>query len=219
MAKTKRHSPIQPKSAISPLMIGLVVAAAVLIVGGLVLVNSMGKVTSELDLYPTMGSADAPVTMIEYSDYGCGHCRNFVLDTFDLIKKDYIDTGKVKYISHPFYLGNPTMGIATEAAWCANDQGKFFEYQHILQENQGEIDYSIESLTKLAGEIGLDETTFSECASNRTHQADVERARQAASNRGINSTPTFFINDRRVEGNYPYETFKQMIDQEIANAQ
>ena len=79
-----------------------------------------------------------------------------MLDKFDLLVADYVDTGKIKYVVHPFYLGRPEMGLAAEAAWCAQDQGDYFGYQHALYENQGEIDYSTNSLADL-GESGADE--------------------------------------------------------------
>ena len=142
-----------------------------------------------------------------------------MLETFSLLEADYIDTGKVRFIVHPFNLGRPEMALATEAAWCAQDQGQFFEYEHALYENQGLIAYDQSSLIDLAAQTGLDRAAFSQCLSSRRHQADVENARQAAANLGVNSTPTFFINNRRVEGNQPYEVFKSIIDQELAAAQ
>ena len=105
------------------------------------------------------------------------------------------------------------------AAWCAQDQGDFFGYQHALYESQGEIPLTQNALTSLARNIGLDDNIFSECLSSRTHRADVENARRAAANRGVNSTPTFFVNNQRVEGNQPYPVFQQIIDQELAAAQ
>jgi protein-disulfide isomerase len=142
-----------------------------------------------------------------------------VLETFGLLEADYIDTGKVRYIAYPFNLGRPEMALATEAAWCAQDQGDFFGYQHALFEQQGLIAYNQSSLTDLAASIGLDRDAFNQCLSSRTHQADVENARRAAANRGVNATPTFFINNQRVEGNQPYEIFRKMIDQELAISQ
>ena len=142
-----------------------------------------------------------------------------MLETFSLLEADYIDTGKVRFIVHPFNLGRPEMALATEAAWCAQDQGQFFEYEHALYENQGLIAYDQSSLIDLAAQTGLDRAAFSQCLSSRRHQADVENARQAAASLGVNSTPTFFINNRRVEGNQPYEVFKSIIDQELAAAQ
>jgi protein-disulfide isomerase len=124
----------------------------------------------------------------------------------------------MKYVVHPFHLGRPEMALATEAAWCAADQDKFFEYEHALYENQGTA-WNQSNLNDLAGDVGLSQETFSQCLSAGRHRADVENARQAAINQGISSTPTFFINNRRVEGNQPYETFQQIIEQELANTQ
>lgn len=142
-----------------------------------------------------------------------------MLDKFGLLEADYIETGKVKYVVYPFNLGRPEMALATEAAWCAQDLGDFFGYQHILFENQGQIAYNQSTLTDLAVQIGLDRNAFSSCLSGRTHQADVENARRAAANRGVNATPTFFINNQRIEGNQPYEVFQRIIEQELAAAQ
>ena len=130
-----------------------------------------------------------------------------------------MDTGKLRYVAYPFNLGRPEMALATEAAWCAQDQGKFFEYQHILYENQGLIAYDQASLTDLAAESGLDVADFSQCLSSGEHRADVEEARRAATNRGVNSTPTFFINNQRVTGNQPFDTFQRIIEQELVLAQ
>ena len=111
------------------------------------------------------------------------------------------------------------MAFATEAAWCAQDQGKFFEYQRALYEKQGQIAYDENGLTDVASQVGLDSAVFSECLSSGKHRAEVENARRAAANRGVNSTPTFFVNNQRIQGNQPYEVFKQVIEQELAKAQ
>jgi protein-disulfide isomerase len=142
-----------------------------------------------------------------------------VLEKFSLLEADYIDTGKVRYIVHPFNLGRPETALAAEAAWCAQDQGDFFGFQHIVYENQGAIPFNQNAFTSLAAEIGLDRDAFAECLSSGTHRADVENARRAAVNSGVNSTPTFFINNRRVEGNQPYQTFQNIIEQELAAVQ
>ena len=110
------------------------------------------------------------------------------------------------------------MGRATEAAWCAQDQGKFFEYQHALYEKQG-MEMSPDNLVATAGDIGLDAQALAQCLANGTHRLDVQQATEAAAKRGVNSTPTFFINNRRVVGNEPYEAFQKLIDQELARAQ
>ena len=136
-----------------------------------------------------------------------------------LLEAEYIDTGKVRYVTHPYYLEQFGTLLATEAAWCAADQGKFFEYSHALFERQGSMPLDQNALTNLAAEVGLDANAMTQCLANGTHRNDVAEARQAALNRGITSTPTFFINNRRVDGNQPYEVFKQIIEQELAAAQ
>ena len=110
------------------------------------------------------------------------------------------------------------MGLAVEAAWCAQDQGKFFEYQHALFENYG-TEMTPEHLAKMAQEVGLDLEIFAQCLANGTHRTDVGLAAQTAASRGVSSTPTFFINNRRVRGNESYEVFQRLIEQELARAQ
>lgn len=142
-----------------------------------------------------------------------------MLEKFSLLEADYIETGKIRYIVHPFNLGRPETALAAEAAWCAQDQGDFFGFQHIVYENQGAIPFNQSTFTSLAAEIGLDKEAFAECLSSGTHRADVESARQAALSQGVDSTPTFFINNQRLEGNQPYQVFQRIIDQELAAVQ
>lgn len=141
-----------------------------------------------------------------------------MLDTEPLLDAEYIQTGKVKYVVHPFHLGRPDIALATEAAWCAADQNKYFEYQHSLYDNFG-VTYSRALLNDIAANIGLDQDAFAQCLSNGTHRADVENARQAAIRRGVNSTPTFFVNGRKLEGNQPFQVFQSTIEQELAVGQ
>jgi protein-disulfide isomerase len=137
-----------------------------------------------------------------------------VLEKFPLLEAEYIDTGKIKFVVHSFNLGRPETALAAEAAWCAQDQGKFFEYEHALFENQGTA-WNHTNLADLAARTGLDRNSFSQCLSNGTHRADVENARRVAINQGVNSTPTFFVNNQRIQGNVPYEEFQRVIDQEL----
>ncbi len=225
MAKTRKRTRTKKEEQplVSPLIIGVIIGAAFLIVGGLILLGVQQNTPTSLqptnlDDFPTKGDPNAPVTIVEYSDFGCSHCQSFVLNTVAKLDENYIETGKVKYIVHPFHLGNPEIAFATEAAWCMADQDKFFEYQYTLFENQGMV-INQQSLANLAENVGGDKTAFAECLSNRTHQDAVENARRAGLNRGISSTPTFFINGQMVRGNQPYEDFQQMIEQFLATAQ
>lgn len=137
-----------------------------------------------------------------------------MLNTEHLLDADYIQTGKVKYVVHPYYLGRPEIGLATEAAWCAADQDRFFDYQHALYEDFGNVPTQ-QMLAAIANQLELDTNDFTQCLSNRTHRDDVEAARRSANRRGVDSTPTFFINDRRIEGNQPYDEFRAIIDEAL----
>ncbi len=213
----------EDKPIVSPKVIIGVVVAALLVVGGLILLgtnqnNNTAAQPANLADFPSKGDDNAPVTMVEYSDFGCPHCQSFVLEKADQIIENYVDTGKVKYVIHPFHLGNENIAFATEAAWCADEQDKFFEYQKALFENQG-MTINQATLADLAEQTGLDRAPFTECVSNRTYQDELENARRAAINRGINSTPTFYINGEKVSGNQPYETFQHTIERKLAAAQ
>ena len=220
--KTRTKTQDQQKPVVSPMLIvGVSLAAVLLVVGLIVLGNrsTRANVTVDIGDFPTEGDANAPVTIIEYSDYGCPHCRDFNMEKLDQIIEEFVDTGKARYVVHPFYLGNPAIGFATEASLCAQDQDAFPQYQRALFKVQGQVDYTSANLIEIAESLELNVDQFSQCLTDRAHRDDVENGRQAAQNKGINSTPTFFINNQRVEGNQPYSVFQQMIEQELTIAQ
>jgi protein-disulfide isomerase len=142
-----------------------------------------------------------------------------VLEKFGLLEADYIETGKVRFVVHPYYLGRPETALVAEAAWCAQDQGNFFDFEHIVYENQAKLPFSPDALADLAAQVGLDRAALLQCLSSGTHRADLEKARQDAVNLGVNSTPTFFINNQRITGNQPYPEFQGVIEEELAASQ
>lgn len=225
VSKTRRTTrPTSAKAAtsssISPMMIGIVIGVVVLVVGGLIVLGNMGNKPAAVDVsqYPILGEATAPVTLLGYSDYRCPHCRDFDLEKLPQIEAEYINTGKVKYAVAPFHLW-PETKILTEAAMCAGDQDKFFEYGQKLFENQDSLGLTPSYLADLAEGMGLNRNTFSECLANGTHASLVDEATRAALNRGVTSTPTFFVNNQRVSGNVSFEEFKGIFEQELAKAQ
>jgi len=160
------------------------------------------------------GSADAPVNVVEISDYGCSHCRDFNLETAGLLKDLYVSTGDVQWIVMPFALNDGTFPLAA-AALCANDQGQFNEFHHRLFELQGDpMIYSSEGLGLLAADLGMDRAAFDSCFENATHANVVQANIREASLVGVNATPTFFVNDKKLGGNYPLTAFQA----EIASA-
>lgn len=157
------------------------------------------------------GPADAPVSVVEVSDYGCSHCRDFNLETAGLLEDLYVTPGEVQWIVLPFALSDTTFPAAS-AALCANDQGRFDEFHHRMFELQGNpAIYTPEGLSQVAGEVGLNRSTFDACVQNAVHDSVVEENIREASLAGVNVTPSFFINDRKLNGNLPLPTFQSEI--------
>lgn len=166
-----------------------------------------------------LGNSDAKVTLIEFADYQCPYCGQWHAEVYPLLKSEYIDTGKVKFVYWDFaFLGAESYRSA-EAAMCANDQGKYWEFHDKLFKNQnGESQgaFSDENLTKFAVELNLDKTKFGECMNTNRYQKQVEESLRLGTQYGVSSTPTVFINGLKIEGALPYENYKQIIESELA---
>lgn len=164
------------------------------------------------------GPDNAPVSIVEISDYGCSHCRDFNLETAGLIEDLYVAPGDVQWIFMPFAL-NATTFPAAAAAMCANDQGRFDEFHHRMFELQGNpAIYTPEGLGQVAGEIGLDRNAFGACIQNGVYDRVIEENIREASLARVSATPSFFINDRKLSGNLPLPTFQSEIARAIGVA-
>jgi len=161
---------------------------------------------------PIRGSANAPVTIIEFSDFHCPYCKQ-VQPTLKRILSDYGGRVRLAYRDFPLDQLHPSARKAAEAARCANDQGKFWEFHDKLY--GGATDASPETLTRLAREVDMDVVAFQQCLSIGKHQSAINRDIQEASSLGIAGTPGFFINGRLVSGAQPYEGFAQIINEEL----
>lgn len=159
------------------------------------------------------GEADAPVTVVEVSDYGCSHCRNFnVGGTAEALDQQYVDTGQVRWIALPYALSNQTAPTA-EAAMCAADQGAFWEFHEAMFELQtSEIALTEAAFTQSAEALDLDMDAFESCLDSDEYVPLVQNNIQAAARAGVSATPTFFINGTMVEGNRPLADFQQIIE-------
>ena len=155
--------------------------------------------------FNVVGRADAPVTIIEFSDLQCPYCARHALNTFPEIKRNYIDTGKVRYVARDFPLAmHPFAVPAAVATRCAGEQGKFWEYRHALFDRQDDLSTAL--YDALAAELGLDLPRFAACQKDGA-QADAVRADvQLAGSNGITSTPSFLVG-RIVNGVFEGETF------------
>jgi len=174
---------------------------------------------------PSWGPEDAPVTIIEFSEFLCPYCQRFALQTLPQIKQAY--EGEVRYVYRDFVVhGEPSTKIS-EAAECADDQEKFWEYHDKLWEQYNTLVAHYEtvseqpetgmndlatSLKGYASDLGLDTATFNDCLDSGERTAEVQKDSQDARSYGVGGTPGFFINGQPVSGAQPFSVFQQVID-------
>jgi protein-disulfide isomerase len=167
-----------------------------------------------IDDDPFKGSETAPVTMIEFSDFQCPFCARFYTQTLSLIEENYIKTGKVKLVYRDFPLSfHRYAQKAAEAAECADEQGKFWEYHDLLYEKQNEWSaLGISKLKDYAGQVGLNIGDFNQCFDSGKMTQEVEKDSQDGQSYGVKGTPAFFINGKLVSGAQPFEVFQAEIE-------
>ena len=164
---------------------------------------------------PVMGDEDAPVTIVEFSDFQCPFCKKANDEALNLVKEDYVKTGKVKLVFRDFPLEfHPEAELAALAAECADEQGKFWEYHDVLFANQdslGDAKYKA-----WAEELGLDTEQFNDCYKSLKYLDDVRGDMADGQKYGVSGTPAFFVNGRLISGAQPYSVFKQEIENALA---
>jgi protein-disulfide isomerase len=161
---------------------------------------------------PARGSKDATVEIIEFSDFQCPFCQR-ANPTVQRVLTTYGD--RIRFVYRHYPLPNhPNARPAAEAAVCAQDQGKFWEYHDRLFANPTKLTDA--DLKQHAGAIGLDTAAFADCFDSHKHKASVDADIAAANELGVTGTPAFFINGRSLEGAQPFEAFKRVIDEELA---
>lgn len=219
MAKAiTRKSRVQKKNNSSLWIIGGVAAAAVLVLA-LVIVNLNATTKpvappSALNAGRVLGKADAPVTIDLYSDFQCPICRR-AEELIRQIAPAYIDSGKAKVVYHNFAFIGPESEAAAQAAECANDQGKFWEYSYYLFDHQtGENvgAFSQSNLKQFASDVKLDTTAFNACFDSGKYAQMVQKEKAEAQSRNIRATPSFYVNGQFIEGLLPVDQFTALID-------
>jgi len=170
---------------------------------------------SLVDDDPVLGDENAPLTIVEFSDFECPFCERFRSQTFDQIKSQYIDTGKVKFVYRDFPLTSihPMAQKAAEAAECADDQGKFWEYHDVIFERQNLL--SITSLKQWAQELGLDTNEFNDCLDSGKHTNEVNKDAQDAQSAGGRGTPFFVVGNVPVSGAQLFANFQAAIESQL----
>lgn len=162
------------------------------------------------------GDDNAPVTMVEFTDYQCPFCKRHFDETNGQIVSDFINTGKVRYVFRDLPLSfHPNARPAANAARCAGDQAKYLEMHDMLFSKQDEwVNQSDPGATfkSFASNLGLNAGTFASCYDNQSHDDAIGADLTLASKVGATGTPTFFINGTKVVGAQPYSAFQAAID-------
>jgi protein-disulfide isomerase len=169
---------------------------------------------------PIMGDSSAPITILEWGDYQCTFCYKFHQNTLNVINEDYIKTGKVKLVFKDFPLNGSDSLLAAEAVYCAQDQGKYWQYHDELYKNWGGERtgwITRESLERFGNSVNLDLNEFNKCLDEQKYQEKVISLHEFGKEIGINATPSFLVfNDEKVikiRGNQPLEVFLKTFDE------
>ena len=172
---------------------------------------------------PSKGDPNAPLTIVEFSDFQCPFCGRFYEQTLPLIERDYIETGKARlvYRDMPLEQIHPQAPAAHIAAECAGDQGMFWEYHDLLFDRQGEWSRLQpaalgDALAGYAAELGLD-ASFGECVRSPEAAREMRHDLEQALGMGLTGTPTFLIGGNghdfvAISGAQPYSTFSSILD-------
>lgn len=164
-----------------------------------------------------LGSPKAPVTIIEYASMTCPHCAHFSQTTFQELKKRYIDTGKVRYILREFPF-DKLAAAAFMLARCANQTGGSEKYMAVVEtlfakQNEWVVDQPLDPLQNIAKQFGFTADSFKACLTNQKVLDGIEAVRDRAVQKlGVNSTPTFFINGKKIVGDVALDTLSKEID-------
>jgi hypothetical protein len=219
-------------------------ALAIVIVVALVLVGRMGYARADFTLLPPnydspaipelppgssgsppsftygtlMGSPQAPVTMVVYSDFLCGSCQEFATTTEDKLENAFIKTGQVRLVYKNFPVFGDKSILVAEAAESAAEQNKFWPYHHLLMQTRlshSGDDITIDTLEKLAGQVGLDITMLDADLRSGRYRERVLDDQAEALRLGITGPPGFFVNRMKGIGNKTFEAFQTVITEQL----
>jgi protein-disulfide isomerase len=163
------------------------------------------------------GAADAPVVVLEFSDFGCPYCARFALETLPEIEREFIETGQVRWQYVPFVMGMfPNGEEAARAAECAGEQERFWEMHDLVYQRQREWRAATSAraeplFQRYAADLGLEAGAFATCFGENHPAGRIETSNRVAAELGIQSTPTFFINGRLVQGALPLDQFRMLL--------
>jgi len=217
--KPQRAAP--RRGGISRTQIAVVSVVAILAVAGLIYASNSSSNTPTATVPPQVaqngqvrGQASAPVTIEEWADFQCPACGMFARNTEPQLNSTYVANGQVKIVFHDFAFLGQESNWAAEAAQCAGEQGKFWEYHDKLYasqrgENQGA--FSKDNLKKFGSDLGLG-PSFAACVDSGKYAQTIRDEQKTGQGLGVKATPTLFVNGRKLEGVYSYDDMKKIID-------
>jgi len=190
--------------------------------------NPPSVISISLDDDPVKGDLNAPITIVEFSDFQCPFCAKFHSTTLPQLEANYIDSGKVKFVYRDFPIQSihPNAVPAAIASECADEQGMFWEYHDLVFENQekwqglsGRI--MVDTFEQYALELGLNTSDFNTCLESAKYADEVTKDLQDGASYGVTGTPGFFVgNDElgfvKIIGAQPYQVFERLIEEQIA---
>jgi protein-disulfide isomerase len=164
---------------------------------------------------PFKGSERAPVTIVKFEDFQCPYCKT-VQTTYQVLLKRYDGIVRLVHKDLPLDSIHPQARQAAEAARCAGEQGKFWEYHDTLYANSPKA--AVEDLKAYAKQVGINTASFEQCFTSGKYKGLVQRDLSEGAQLGLTGTPTFFINGREMSGAQPVEAFTAVIDEELNQA-
>ena len=180
-----------------------------------------------IDDDPVRGNQDAPITIVEFSDFQCPFCARFQIQTLPLIIEQYVETGKVKFVYRDFPIQNshPNAMPAAAASECAHEQNKYWEYHDALFENQGlwnkvEMSSAVATFKEFATKIDLNQEQFNACLDSGKYIEEINNDLKDGKQYGVTGTPGFFIGNEeigfiKINGAQSFEAFKSVIDSQL----
>lgn len=173
---------------------------------------------SFVDDDPAFGPEDAPITIVEFSDFECPFCKKFRDETFERLISEY--EGKIRFVYRdlPLTSLHPRAQVAAEVGECAHEQGKFWLMHDLLFANQNvwkQAGNPFDHFTQYAQELQMDVESFKDCLREGRFTAEVQADAQTAINYNITGTPAFLINGKLLSGAVPFEMFKEVLDREL----
>jgi len=178
--------------------------------------NAQGGLSpSTASLDKSKGAADAPVVVMEYGDFQCPACRQFTVDAKRRLEDDYVSKGQVRFVFRNFAFLGAESQWAAEAAECANDQGRFWDYyDKIFKEQNGENvgTFVKENLKRFAADLSLDTGQFNACLDSGKYTDKVRQETREGQLAGVRGTPTIFVNDKLINKASNYVVLQKAIE-------